>query len=253
MKYITLKNTIFSILIVQAFFATQARSFYFANSFSDLENRISETKKSLSETCPGTGKDGCMGFTNKKNIIKLSCRHKFCKQCLGYVEKNIAQEVTCPKCSTQYCYKCSLSHNPEKISCTEHENKLSKAWKENYTKNCPKCARTIIKEDEYFYSPGCQTPFSLSCNEITCPCGHKFCWECLQEFRMDPPFQNHQNNYACNKSEDTRKKIQEARRQRILTDCRIRFLNDSEPDGDQEDKEKEDNRIDHSMLDNDLD
>jgi hypothetical protein len=102
--------------------------------------------------------------------------------------------MTCSQCKSIYCSKCLLSHNPEQISCAENENKLSEklinSYKK-YAKNCPQCGTALTKECWNFE---CKNEACYGCIEATCPCGHKFCWECLQEFKLGD---NHKNRFHC--------------------------------------------------------
>lgn len=99
-----------------------------------------------------------------------------------------ARAVEC-KCSWIYCFKCGQEdHRP--LPCDiasewlknggSEEAILYQKWITQNTKECPKCKRTIEKNQ--------------GCNHMTCrhaSCGYEFCWICLEKW--DP----HNDHYTC--------------------------------------------------------
>ncbi|KAL7109197.1 hypothetical protein ACP275_06G160300 [Erythranthe tilingii] len=96
-------------------------------------------------------------------------------------------DVTCD-CSYVFCWNCTEDmHRPvdcetvEKWVILKNSEAENTTWIMAYTKPCPKCKRSIEKND--------------GCNHMTCgkSCGHQFCWLCLG---------NWDNAHICNGYKD---------------------------------------------------
>ncbi len=90
-------------------------------------------------------------------------------------ESTCAQSITCGQCNKQYCNQCLINHD-EQISCDQArinnqtpENQANNEWKENHSKQCPRCKINIEKNN------GCD---HMTCNN----CRYEFCWVCLEKF-----------------------------------------------------------------------
>jgi len=87
----------------------------------------------------------------------------------------IQAEMTCPVCSTEFCYYHSNAHAGR--SCDEYERQMAKQEKEmrnagvlSDSKQCPRCGVHTVKIS------GCN---HMTCAERTCKC--EWCWVCGQE------------------------------------------------------------------------
>lgn len=132
-----------------------------------------------------------------------SCGHSFCELIVSSGDLNL--ETSGSKCAQP-------SHRPVRCEVVEQwlnregmllsllslhsgsEDEPDKLWMLSHTKPCPKCKAPIEK------NLGCLHMLLLLQYKIilavvcrTCPCGHHFCWLCLQ------PFVNHSSYYQCNK------------------------------------------------------
>ncbi|KAG8390519.1 hypothetical protein BUALT_Bualt01G0091800 [Buddleja alternifolia] len=96
-------------------------------------------------------------------------------------------DVVCD-CDYKFCWKCmEESHRP--IDCETVEKWVKKSscdgesatWILAYTKPCPKCHKSIEKNQ--------------GCNHMTCRCRHQFCWTCLASWNKH----NQCNQYSVGK------------------------------------------------------
>jgi ariadne-1 len=87
--------------------------------------------------------------------------------------KTLARSIVCD-CGFVWCFQCSAEgHQP--ITCEALATWIDKfgtegplssdTWIKLFTKPCPKCKKTIEKNQ--------------GCMHMTCPCGHEFCWLCF--------------------------------------------------------------------------
>ncbi|KAI3777147.1 hypothetical protein L1987_46942 [Smallanthus sonchifolius] len=116
--------------------------------------------------CPGAGCDNAVQFDDDFEIgsydVCCNCKCGFCWKCMEDAHRPLACEIVA---------KWLLKNT------TEAENTN---WILAYTKPCPKCKRSIEKNN--------------GCMHMTCrpPCGYEFCWLCLG------PYKGHDGR-ACNR------------------------------------------------------
>ena len=77
-------------------------------------------------------------------------------------------KLTCPKCSTEVCFKCRDTWHGADVTCEAAMKKHLEGWADENKDNvsfCPLC-RTKIEKNQ-------------GCNHMTCGfCGYEFCWAC---------------------------------------------------------------------------
>ncbi|KAI3726331.1 hypothetical protein L1987_66128 [Smallanthus sonchifolius] len=133
--------------------------------------------------CPGPGCDYAVEFDDDFEIgsydVSCFCKHGFCWKCMEDAHRPLDCETV---------GKWVLKNNAE----AENTN-----WILAYTKPCPKCKRSIEKNN--------------GCMHMTCrqPCGYEFCWLCLG------PYRGHDGR-ACNAYTKEGGGVPEAERKREL-------------------------------------
>lgn len=94
------------------------------------------------------------------------------------------QAVTCPTCTTRFCFGCSNApHEPASCESLHEWSRIfdsSTFWVQKNAKPCPSCRAMIEKAN--------------GCNHIDCSqCGAAFCWICLA------PLRRHLEPHVCNR------------------------------------------------------
>lgn len=97
--------------------------------------------------------------------------------------------VTCLRCKHKTCFIHKVPWH-QNMNCEEYESKTdpiaraSLKWITQNTKQCPKCAYRIEKND--------------GCDHMTCThCHHEFCWACLADFNSIRQDGNHRHDPSC--------------------------------------------------------
>jgi len=99
------------------------------------------------------------------------CKTPDCENAVFVDDKSI--EWTCELCKKKFCIKCQVEYH-DKLTCEAYQKwkaendkgdeLLDELVKKGVLKKC-KCGKIIERNG--------------GCNQITCTCGLKFCWECL--------------------------------------------------------------------------
>lgn len=93
-------------------------------------------------------------------------------------ESTCQSNITCEQCHKTYCAQCLINH-PEYMSCqaakekySTADDKANQAWKNQHSKQCPKCNANIEKNS--------------GCDHMTCSkCRYEFCWKCMEKYPCD--------------------------------------------------------------------
>lgn len=109
---------------------------------------------------------------NVKNCPTPDCNFAFIN------DSTCQSNITCAQCHKTYCSKCLIKH-PEYMSCqaaqekyASSEDKANQAWKQQHTKQCPRCHTNIEK--------------NYGCDHMTCSkCRYEFCWKCMEKYPCD--------------------------------------------------------------------
>lgn len=107
-----------------------------------------------------------------KHCPTPDCKHAFIN------ESTCQSNQACPGCHHTYCSQCMNKH-PEHVSCqaareqfATPEDKANQQWKQQNSKQCPKCQAHIEK--------------NRGCDHMTCSkCRYEFCWKCLDKYPCD--------------------------------------------------------------------
>lgn len=103
--------------------------------------------------------------------------------------------MTCDKCKKRSCFNCDVPFH-DGITCEDYQarvnadpdNAANADYLARLTKPCPKCNRSIEKND------GCD---HMTCQEAAGGCGHEFCWRCLADYQPILDNGNHYHKPTC--------------------------------------------------------
>eukprot|EP00127_Corallochytrium_limacisporum_P005775 Clim_evm154s210 gene=Clim_evmTU154s210 len=121
----------------------------------------------------------CMSETDPKSMVGLPCHHLFCSDCWNQylrgkiMEEGSGQNIHCPQHGCDILVDewtvSKLILDPKVLSRYEYLVARDFVGSNRYIKFCP--------------APGCENAIkvqSLQTFEVTCECGHKFCFNCQQ-------------------------------------------------------------------------
>ena len=155
----------------------------------------------------------CKSFTDENKNIKW-CPNVSCDYCCEREDQGrMLYEVTC-ECGTIFCFMCGqFAHKPCDCETAKLWAEKANAESENVTwiaantKSCPKCARSIEKNQ--------------GCNHMTCSqCRYEFCWVCMGDWKSHGSATG--GYYKCNLYEEKKKDAgfasEEAKRENAKTE-----------------------------------
>lgn len=115
----------------------------------------------------------------RSNPNIIACPTTDCKGG-SFKEANDHGVVRCTECHKDFCLDCKLQHS-DRVTCAHaremqqiasnqnQAERASNAWKQQHTKECPRC-KTVIQKTE-------------GCNHMTCrQCRYEFCWLCQRQY-----------------------------------------------------------------------
>ncbi len=141
-------------------------------------------KRCWSENC-----EQILYMSFDKSLIKCVCGQSYCSKCKNFDHSPL-------KCDDLKYFEETVSNNDKKSKF--YFIKANKAWINCNTKNCPKCKKSIEKNQ--------------GCNHMTCRlCAFQFCWLCLQD----------QNKHKSNKCSTLNG---EFRRKKLESETRFRGI-----------------------------
>ncbi|GAB5369149.1 hypothetical protein AAMO2058_001380900 [Amorphochlora amoebiformis] len=89
----------------------------------------------------------------------------------GFLCDPTIRMAVCPECKTALCFQCRLSYHEGPcvgIGDIENEIKLDPTAAPSIMRTCPNCSRP--------------TELIGGCRNVTCICGHRYCWICLSPY-----------------------------------------------------------------------
>ncbi|KAK3261956.1 hypothetical protein CYMTET_29165 [Cymbomonas tetramitiformis] len=125
-----------------------------------------------------TGDEDLVNKYERFRVARADPAVRECPQC-GHLQAGSKEKpnITCDKCTTQFCFLCSCSH-PGKDCRTSKQATLTKmqtwAWERLHATKCPKCRLPVQR--------------NKGCSHMTCRCGCEFCYHCGKELKSGSIF-----------------------------------------------------------------